>query len=364
MEDPANVRLDCLISLVAGARAYQNPRWRPLLDGPLFGAYGWYGMDGSRTPRSAEMVNIIRWAGEAGRRGLWRSKPVTGPVAILILEESQANCYARHGTTDFYSACVKGAWQAFRDAGIQCDFVKPGRIGDHGLVYAPYPVALDDATLRGLAGWVRAGGNLVSEVCFGYFNEYGHACPRWHDRGIGELFGCGEKDTVFAPDREETWTIVSGRQTLLASLYRQSYVPNTGTVMGRHPGGEPAMVRNRYGRGCATIIGGMPGYAYAVRPTTGSRDWFAGLTDAPGRRPPVSISPAVVVPRVWTGTGGKFLWLVNTGAADARAVVAPAPESGGFRRAEPVRHGRDARISRGRLAVRVPGRDAVILKLS
>ena len=29
-----------------------NLRYRPLLDGPLFGAFGSYGMDGSRTPRS------------------------------------------------------------------------------------------------------------------------------------------------------------------------------------------------------------------------------------------------------------------------------------------------------------------------
>ena len=364
MEDPANVRLDCLISLVAGARAYQNPRWRPLLDGPLFGAYGWYGMDGSRTPRSAEMVGIIRWAGEADRRGLWRSNPVAGPVAILVLDEAQANCYARHGTTDFYSACVKGAWQAFRDAGIQCDFVKPGRIGDRALVYAPYPVALDNAVLRLISGWVRTGGNLVSEACFGYFNEYGHAGPRWHDRGIGELFGCREGDTAFAPDRAQTWAVKTGGGNLLASLYRQSYIPATGTVLGRDSVGEPALVRNRFGRGTATIVGGMPGYAYAFRPTAGSRDWFAGLTDAPGRRPPVMVSPGPVVPRLWDGPGGVFLWLVNTGTATARAAVTPAPGAAGFRKAEPVRHGRDARISRGWLAVRVPGRDAVILKLS
>jgi len=128
--------------------------------------------------------------------------------------------------------------------------------------------------------------------------------------------------------------------------------------------GEPALVRNRFGRGTATIVGGMPGYAYAFRPTAGSRDWFAGLTDAPGRRPPVMVSPGPVVPRLWDGPGGVFLWLVNTGTATARAAVTPAPGAAGFRKAEPVRHGRDARISRGRLAVRVPGRDAVILKLS
>ena len=40
-----------------------NLRWRPLLDGPLFGAFGAYGMDGSRTPRS-DMASRMAQVGE------------------------------------------------------------------------------------------------------------------------------------------------------------------------------------------------------------------------------------------------------------------------------------------------------------
>ncbi|MGO7616645.1 beta-galactosidase, partial [Rhizobium ruizarguesonis] len=50
--DPEDIRLWSITSLAGGARGVINLRWRPLLDGPLFGAFVSYGMDGSRTPRS------------------------------------------------------------------------------------------------------------------------------------------------------------------------------------------------------------------------------------------------------------------------------------------------------------------------
>jgi beta-galactosidase len=56
ISEPEDIRLWNLISFAGGATGLLYPRWRPLLDGPLFGAFGAYGMDGSRTPRS-EMVS-------------------------------------------------------------------------------------------------------------------------------------------------------------------------------------------------------------------------------------------------------------------------------------------------------------------
>ena len=50
--EPEDIRVWSLTSFAAGARGMLNLRYRPLLDGPLFGAFGSYGMDGSRTPRS------------------------------------------------------------------------------------------------------------------------------------------------------------------------------------------------------------------------------------------------------------------------------------------------------------------------
>jgi beta-galactosidase len=50
--DENDVRLWNLVSCAGGATGILYPRWRPLLDGPLFGAFGAFGMDGSVTPRA------------------------------------------------------------------------------------------------------------------------------------------------------------------------------------------------------------------------------------------------------------------------------------------------------------------------
>ncbi len=45
--DDKDVRVWSLIDMMAGASGILFTRWRPLLDGPLFGAFGPMGMDGS-----------------------------------------------------------------------------------------------------------------------------------------------------------------------------------------------------------------------------------------------------------------------------------------------------------------------------
>ena len=46
---PEDIRYWDLVSCMLGATGILYLRWRPLLDGPLFGAFGPYGLDGSRT---------------------------------------------------------------------------------------------------------------------------------------------------------------------------------------------------------------------------------------------------------------------------------------------------------------------------
>ena len=58
---PEDIRYWTMASLMAGASGFMYLRWRPLLDGPLFGAFGAYGMDGSRTPRSEMVSKLGQW---------------------------------------------------------------------------------------------------------------------------------------------------------------------------------------------------------------------------------------------------------------------------------------------------------------
>src|SRR6185437_1221334 len=72
--EPEDVRIWNMISFAGGARGLLYCRWRPLLDGPLFGAFGPFGMDGSVTPRAEMAGKTLRWANANPQ--LWRSHPI------------------------------------------------------------------------------------------------------------------------------------------------------------------------------------------------------------------------------------------------------------------------------------------------
>ena len=67
--EPEDLRIWQMITLAGGARGILFPRWRPLLDGPLFGAFGPCAMDGSRTARSEMASSIAKWANSPEQRG-------------------------------------------------------------------------------------------------------------------------------------------------------------------------------------------------------------------------------------------------------------------------------------------------------
>ena len=84
--DDKDVRVWSLIDMAAGASGILFTRWRPLLDGPLFGAFGPMGMDGSVTPRAEMAGSLARWTNSHAE--VWKSRPVKGDVGIVFVQES------------------------------------------------------------------------------------------------------------------------------------------------------------------------------------------------------------------------------------------------------------------------------------
>ena len=85
--DDKDVRVWSLIDMAAGATGILFTRWRPLLDGPLFGAFGPMGMDGSVTPRAEMASKLARWTNS--HADIWKSRPVKGDVGIVFVQESE-----------------------------------------------------------------------------------------------------------------------------------------------------------------------------------------------------------------------------------------------------------------------------------
>lgn len=315
--DEKDIRLWNLISMTGGATGILYPRWRPLLDGPLFGAFGAFGMDGSMTPRAEMTGQVARWANE--QKELWKSRPVRGDVGVVFVPESEIFNFVQQGTTKNYAESARGAYQAFFDSNIQADFVHVDDISQYPLVYLPYPVHLKQETVAKLSQYVRDGGILVSEGLPGYFGDRGKVGTRQPNYGLDELFGAREKYVEFTPDLLDHLKFrVLGQETG-GRFFMQQYELAGGQKAGEYSDGAIAAVERRAGKGRALLIGSFPGGSYFLNHSPSTKAFFAALLPWAGRKPLMTVNERGVQARLHSGAGGDSLWVVNPGR-EARTV--------------------------------------------
>ncbi len=416
--EPEDVRLWNLTSLAGGATGILYPRWRPLLDGPLFGAFGPYGPDGSRTPRSEMAAAVARWANAPEQAALWESRPVGGDVGIVVAPESQLFCYAQQGSTDYYAQSARGAYQGFFEHNAQPDWVRPADADGYRVLYLPYPIHLTSETAARLRDWVAAGGTLISEGCPAYWGDGGRAGPHQPGLGLAELFGARESYVEFTPDLLTSLTFTldlappgalaggAGGEAVPGGVFLQAYTPDggpSGAPSGAPPGGRAvghyvgegagpargmvAAVEHAFGAGKTLLLGTFPGYGHYHHPGPASRACFAALLAWAGvnlqvevlEQEPGPASPGAgwrgVTARLHgvpsgapAGSGPAHLWVVNPARAERTVTLRlAAPWSQATRGilvwpaeadAGPV-----VPVEDGRLRLRVGGRDAAILRL-
>ena len=377
---PDDIRYWNLTSFAHGASGLFYLRWRPLLNGPLFGAFGPYGMDGERTPRSAAVADMAEWVNAPARSELWEARPWQADVAIVVVPESQDLAYAQQlnastgaglanhwvSSAEYHDA-ASGAWRAFFDNGIRADFVHVDDLTDSGYkaVYLPYPLMLKDETVSTLRRWVEAGGRLISEACPGYFGQNGWVQPRQPGRALDELFGAREVDVEFVPDLLDQSTMSTPKGELRIGGNRQWYETTTGTALGSHDDGRTAVVENSFGNGQTLLLGSHPGIGYARHEDPASRDIFAWMVDWAGVSPQASTDDADIIVRLHRADGQLAVWVLNPTRSQREAVISVREDlsSGAVPRLH--RGGDDAvrRIGPHEFVVTLPARDAVVFMI-
>ena len=235
--DAEDVRIWNLISCAGGARGILYPRWRPLLDGPLFGAFGAFAMDGSVTPRAEMAGKVAKWAN--AHADVWKSNPVKGDVGLVFVPESELFNYVQQGETAFYAQSISGAYQAFFDQNIQADFVAFDNIDEYKIIYLPYPVMLKRETADRLKEYVQDGGTLISEGLPAYFGDHGHVGTVQPNYGLDELFGAREKYVEFVPDLSEQLMFEVKGSKIYGRYFRQDYDLQGGNAAGQYPMATP-----------------------------------------------------------------------------------------------------------------------------
>ncbi len=354
--DEKDLRVWNMVSMSGGVSGVLYLRYRPLLDGPLFGAFGPFAMDGSSTPRSDMAGKIAKWANANPQ--LWNSHPVKGDVAIVFVPESERFNFAQQGNTSNYASSARGAYEAFFDSGIQPDWVHIDNIEEYPTIYLPYPVMLSAKTVSKLCEFVRKGGTLISEGLPAYFGDGAHASAKQPRPELQELFGAKETDVDFTPDLLENLTFRMGEHSIGGRYFKQVFQPTSGKAIGWYGDKSVAAVESKLGKGRTVLIGTFPGAAYFRKPNTEAKAVFASLLPS---RPHLTISDTTVIARLHEGPGGMNLWLVNPQRSPKTVTI--RLNAGPVRTAKDVWGGNSAAVDGNKIQITIPDRDAAVLKL-
>lgn len=360
--EPEDVRIWNMISFAGGARGLLYCRWRPLLDGPLFGAFGPFGMDGSVTPRAEMAGKTLRWANANPQ--LWRSRPIRGDVGLLFAPESELFNYVQQDSTDFYLQSMTGAYQAFFDSNIQADFVALENIGEYKLLYVAYPVMLKAHTVARLKEYVANGGTLICEGLPAYFGDHGHVGTVQPNYGLDDLFGATETYVEFMPDISENLELEINGSKIYGRYFRQEYALKGGKAVGHYSNGAIASVEHGTGSGKTLLIGSFPASGYYLHRGQETKTIFSGFLKMAGLVPQVRTDNNAVQARVHQGSGRTHLWVTNPTRSEQRVSVSLASGLGRFTVGEDKWGKLAIDIQGAQIAVTIPARDAAVISLT
>jgi beta-galactosidase len=357
--DAEDVRIWNLISCAGGARGILYPRWRPLLDGPLFGAFGAFAMDGSVTPRAEMAGKVAKWAN--AHADVWKSNPVKGDVGLVFVPESELFNYVQQGGTEYYAQSIRGAYQAFFDSNIQADFVALENIEEYKLVYLAYPVMLKSESVERLKKYVQQGGTLICEGLPAYFGDHGHVGIVQPNFGLDALFGAREKYVEFDPDLSEQMTFEVKGSKIFGRYFRQDYDLQGGKAAGQYSNGNIAAVENMLGQGQTLLIGSFPGAGYYLHHGVATKELFASFLKMAGLTQQVTVDDHTVQARLHQGAGGTHIWVTNPTREPKQVIITLA--NGEFQSAEDVWGPAHIAVAGRQLTMNIPARDAVVAML-
>jgi beta-galactosidase len=381
--DDKDVRVWSLIDMTAGATGILFTRWRPLLDGPLFGAFGPMGMDGSVTPQAEMASTLARWTN--ANADIWKSRPVKGDVGIVFVQEADdfnsvqsgaaggggggggarggrgATAGSGASAAGAYVQSVQGAYQAFFDSNIQADFVDIDHIGEYPMIYLAYPEMLKKSTADKLREYVAKGGKLISEGCPGYFGDGGTVGTVQPNLGLDQLFGARETYVQFTPDILDRLTLTVRGKPIGGGYFLQEYKLAGGQQAGQYANGHIAAVEHTLGSGKTLLIGTFPGGSYYRNHSPATREFFSELLAWAGIDQQVKSSDPEIKARLHKGPGGTYLWVVNPTRTE-RTVKISLPSA--FQRAVDLwQEAGHATVNGNTVTTTVGDRNAAVIRL-
>ena len=311
---PDDLRIWNMTSFAAGARGLLYPRWRPLLDGPLFGAFGPYGMDGLPTPCSDRASEIAVWANQPEQKSLFEASPVRGKIGLVVVPEAQiiSLLLSQSGGGDHYKLMMAGAYKAFFDQNIQTDFVRLDDIEDYKFLYLAYPLMLKKETVEKLFDWVQKGGKLICEGCPAYFGEHGHVGVVQPNYNLDQLFGVKQDYVEFTPDILTDFTFEICGKRAYGAEYLQTYQLDDAEVIAALDDKRIIAAEKKHGDGSAILIGTCLSKGYYDHPDSENASILLSLFQKTGFREDFHMDNNHVRIRLHMLGNRLFIWALNT----------------------------------------------------
>ncbi len=242
-------------------QGYRDWNCLPLTWGALV---DFHGEPTERYHAAADVIRVIKQHEDFFLNAL----PAPAEVAIyhshenVIILDGQANEH-------FLYRAMRGVHTALWQQGYAINFVPPQFIGTAGanykVIFLPFLMYLPQPVADKLTAYVAQGGTVVGFAKLGHVDEKGWT---WNDRpgaGLTELFGVHETNIeVFEDDATALTLKVDPASPLFAGIeartiqgywHRQSLsLAGDVDVLARFTGGEPAIVRRKFGQGQAILM--------------------------------------------------------------------------------------------------------------
>ncbi len=202
-------------------------------------------------------------------------------VGVINSQKGQLFDFCARPGGQWYMRSVMGAHAMFRAAGYEADLIgdlqlTPEFLSKYKVLYDPFPYCKDAKTCNVLKEWVKNGGTLIAESCFGGFSsDDGLHTIDQPGFGFAEVFGAEELRVTTAANFTDaygsSWAEKNDNAFLRMRMDGQDYVgfhfyqalrPTTGRVLATFEDGSAAIVANSYGKGCGVWIGSLAAYSF------------------------------------------------------------------------------------------------------
>ncbi|NPV79976.1 MAG: hypothetical protein HPY52_06820 [Firmicutes bacterium] len=316
---PKDVELWGWGALSHGAKALCYYAWYPMTSGVESGGFGLTEPNGVPTER-AWAAGAVSKIVDANQNVFVNGRVPKSDVGILYSVPSNIlwTCMGDF-SRPVSSRSLLGANRAMFEKKITIDFlhvdqIVDGALADYRVLYMPFIIMISRPFAERVAEFVRSGGIVVAEARCGWNDETGMVPEAIPGMGLDRVFGCKER-SIERMDTPEM-TIVSASDTLPSfqpgdkikgAFYQEELevISDTAQVIAEFPGGAPAIVMNRYGKGKAIFIGTMLSYGYEMARDVDRGRLLSDIAISAGVQPLVCVEGepegCIIEPRILEG---------------------------------------------------------------